>query len=79
MNSSVCFLGSVDCLVTHFQEEQVGLFALPWSDRKVEVLGALFRLARVLSSVVSDGNCVISVIYRMEKVYLAHKWPFCVS
>lgn len=48
MNSLIYFFGPVDCLVTVTfvrMEELVGLFALPWSDRKEVVLGSLFRLA----------------------------------
>lgn len=32
-----------------------------------------------LCSDMSYGNFVISVIYIMKKIYLAHKCPFCVS
>lgn len=54
-------------------EELVGLFALPWSNRNKGGPGLIAEAGWSLCSVISNGNYLISVIYRMEKIYLAHK------
>lgn len=74
MNSSISFLGLVDHLVT-VTCTGIGLFTLPWGDRKRGGPWLISQVDWSLCSVLSDGNCFISVIYRMEKVCLAYKWP----
>lgn len=58
-------------------EETVGLFTLPWSDRKRGGPWLIAQVAWSLHLVMSDGNCLISVIYRMASVFI--KSQHCLS
>lgn len=56
-------------------EEPVGLFVLPWSNRKKGGPWLIAEAGWSLCSIVSNGNYLMSVICRVEKIYFAHTWP----